>query len=101
MLALYSNAYSYPGVQRMRNPVTKVLDPVRNWDQTTASRVIPGSTALHMRLFPKKFAKCSTFCVQNGEECGVNEWVIAKSDDGYHYISKVIEILQVFRIISR
>ena len=79
----------------MRNFTTKAIDPLRNWDQTTAARVIPGSTALHLKLFPQKFYKCSSFRVLNGEDCGIGEWVIAKSNDNHHYVAKVIEILQI------
>ena len=79
----------------MRNLTSKALDPARNWDQTKASRVIPGVTALQLRILPKKFTRCTSFHVQNGEECSINNWVIAKANDGHYYVAKVTEILQI------
>ena len=79
----------------MKNYTGKDLEPSRNWDQTSASRVIPGITTLHLRIMPKKFARCSSFHVQNGEECEVNNWVIVKANDGYYYVAKVTEILHI------
>ena len=33
--------------------------------------------------------------MQNGEECGINNWVIAKANDGHYFVAKVAEILQI------
>ena len=74
---------------------SKAQEPLHNWDQTNAACVIPAELALQMQILPKKFARCSSFHVQNGEECKVNDWVIVKANNRYFYVAKVTEILQI------
>lgn len=82
-------------VTRLLHPTTNIPDPTRNWDQTLSAQVINTVTGLKLRLLTKKIARCSSFVLDNGDKCSLNEWVVLSSSVHNHSIFKVMEILQV------
>ena len=71
---------------------------LRSWKKTLTSKMVLEQAAVDAGLTSLSFAVCKLFTLKNGDDCGVNEWVLLEVDSRRNkglLVGKVLEVLQI------
>ena len=92
---VFLKQFFYPKDTNLHNQRFVKLSGKLTWDKTQSSKIFQHQRQILTSLKNMHFTSGKSFTCSNGDDCSINDFVLAKDDKGTTVIARILEILQL------